>query len=81
MKSMAKVPSESWSTIKDVTEHLGVSRESILKWIAARNLPAHKLGKLWRFRMSEVDNWLESGQAGDFSSDDDEDAASNDSKE
>lgn len=49
---------EKWVGIKETQEYLGVGRETVLNWIAKRNLPAHKVGKLWRFRLSEIDEWV-----------------------
>lgn len=56
---------ENWSTLKDVQEYLGVGRESILQWINKRNMPAYKVGRLWKFKLSEVDEWIRSGGAAD----------------
>ena len=50
--------SENWLSIKEIAAHLGVSRDTILNWIAKENLPAHKIGKLWKFQISEVDSWI-----------------------
>ena len=60
---------EKWSTLKDVQEYLGVGRESILQWINKRNMPAYKVGRLWKFKLSEVDEWIRSGGAADEKSD------------
>ena len=54
---------EKWSTLKDVQEHLGVGRETILHWISLRGMPAYKVGRLWKFKLSEVDGWVRSGGA------------------
>jgi len=54
---------ESWSSLKEITTYLGASRESVLKWIEYKGMPAHKLGKLWKFKISEVDEWIKSGKA------------------
>lgn len=56
---------EKWSTMKDVQEYLGVGRESIMQWINKRNMPAYKVGRLWKFKLSEVDDWIRSGGASD----------------
>ena len=56
---------EKWSTLKDVQEYLGVGRETILQWISKRNMPAYKVGRLWKFKLSEVDDWIRSGGADD----------------
>ena len=58
---------EKWSTLKEVQAYLGVGRETILQWIAKRNMPAYKVGKLWKFKLSEVDDWIRSGGAADES--------------
>lgn len=64
---------EKWSTLKEVQEYLGVGRETILQWIAKRNMPAYKVGRLWKFKLSEVDAWIRSGGAADDNSKEDED--------
>lgn len=56
---------ERWYSLKEIMEHLGVSRETILAWIAKRGMPASKVGRLWKFKKSEVDEWIKSGGAAD----------------
>ena len=60
---MAENNDEKWSTLKEVQEHLGVGRETILHWISLRGMPAYKVGRLWKFKLSEVDDWVRSGGA------------------
>ena len=48
----------------DISLYLGIKRDTIYKWIARRNMPAHKVGRLWKFRKEEVDRWVRNGQAG-----------------
>ena len=55
---MAENNVEKWSTLKEVQEHLGVGRETILHWISLRGMPAYKVGRLWKFKLSEVDDWF-----------------------
>jgi len=52
---------EPWVSVDDVASHLGVAKDSVYRWINAKNLPAHKIGKLWKFKLSEVDNWVRAG--------------------
>lgn len=54
---------ENWTAMDELQKYLGVSRETVLRWIANRNLPAHKVGRLWKFKFSEVDEWIRSGGA------------------
>ena len=59
---------ENWVTVKDVQAYLGVGRETILQWISKRNMPAYKVGRMWKFKLSEVDEWIRSGGASDDNS-------------
>jgi len=52
--------SERWLSVDEIAGHLGVSRDTIYKWIKRNNLPAHKTGRLWKFRIDEVDAWVRS---------------------
>ncbi|MDO5041699.1 MAG: helix-turn-helix domain-containing protein [Peptoniphilus sp.] len=56
---------EKWTSLKYVQDYLGVRRETILQWIAKRDMPAYKVGRLWKFKLSEIDDWIRSGGASD----------------
>ena len=59
---MARV-SEPWLSADDIATHLGVTKDSVYAWIANKGMPAHKVGRLWRFQASEVDAWVRRGGA------------------
>lgn len=56
---------ERWLSVDEIAEHLGVSRDTIYNWINGKSMPAQKIGKLWKFKVSEVDEWAKSGKASD----------------
>lgn len=49
---------ERWVGVDDVATHLGVAKDSVYRWIEDRDLPAHRVGRLFRFKLSEVDEWV-----------------------
>ena len=55
--------SEPWVSVDQIAEHLGVTRDSIYRWIDRKGLPAHRVGRLWKFQVSEVDDWVRVGGA------------------
>lgn len=60
---MSDQAQEKWSSIDEIAEHLGVSKDTIRNWIKKNEMPAYKIGKQWRFRISEVDQWVKRGDA------------------
>ena len=51
---------EYWCSMEEITAHLGVSRDTVLVWIEHYNMPATRIGRLWKLRISDVDVWTES---------------------
>ena len=54
---------EPWLSADEIAEHLAVTKDTVYDWIAEMALPAHKVGRIWRFQVSEVDDWVRSGEA------------------
>jgi excisionase family DNA binding protein len=59
----AAVTAKPWVSVDQIAEHLGVTRDSICRWIDRKSLPAHRVGRLWKFQVSEVDDWVRAGGA------------------
>ena len=55
------IGTERWMSVQDIGNHLGVSKETIYRWLEAKTIPAHRLGKLWKFKPTEVDAWVLAG--------------------
>jgi excisionase family DNA binding protein len=54
---------ERWLSVEDIAAHLGISKETVYRWLEKRRIPAHRVGKLWKFKTSEVDRWVMDGGA------------------
>ena len=50
---------EPWVGVEEVAAHLGVGKDSVYRWVESKGLPARRVGRLLRFRLGEVDGWVE----------------------
>jgi excisionase family DNA binding protein len=55
--------SEPWVSGDEIARHLGVAKDTVYRWIETRGLPAHRMGRLWKFKVCEVDEWVRHGGA------------------
>lgn len=55
---------DNYIGIDEAAEYLGVKTVTIRNWIKKKNnIPAHKVGKMWKFKRSEIDEWVSSGKS------------------
>lgn len=54
---------DRWLSADEICRHLGVSKDTVYKWIDKHDMPAHRMGRLWKFKVSQVDAWIEAGGA------------------
>ncbi|WP_249962447.1 helix-turn-helix domain-containing protein [Histophilus somni] len=53
-----------WINIDEASEYLGVNKDTIRNWIKNnKTIPAHKIGKQWKFKCVELDEWIKSGKS------------------
>ena len=64
---MVEKYNDGWIGINEAAEYLGVTKETVRNWIKKqKGIPAQKIGKLWKFKRSELDAWVKSGQSADI---------------
>ena len=61
-----------WLSVDEVAPYLRVSRDTVYRWIESRGFPAHKVGRSWRSKVLEIDEWVKSGKGAEKESRDDE---------
>ena len=54
---------DRWMSVDEIATYLGVKRDTLYKWIERKDMPAHKVGRLWKFKRDEVDDWIRAGSA------------------
>ncbi len=63
-KEMAEIMDDKWINVDEAAEYLGVKPGTIRDWIRKnKGIPAHKIGKQWKFKCSELDHWVSSGKS------------------
>ena len=60
---------EKWVNLEDIADHLSVSTDTVRNWIKRGKIPFYRAGKRYKFRISEVDEWLKSGKMNDDNQD------------
>lgn len=61
---MGDMSEDRWISIEEAANYLGVNKDTIRNWIKKGDcMPAHKIGKLWKFKKSELDSWIKSGKS------------------
>ncbi|MBI2566999.1 MAG: helix-turn-helix domain-containing protein [Candidatus Schekmanbacteria bacterium] len=48
---------DPWASVEDVAKHLGIAKDTVYRWLESKVLPAHKIGRLWKLKLTEVDEW------------------------
>lgn len=54
---------DRWLSLEETAEYLGVTKDTIRNWIRKTDIPAHKVGRLWKFKATEIDDWVKSGKS------------------
>ena len=49
---------ERWYSMNEIAEYLGITRDTVLVWIEKLGMPCVKIGRTWKFKISEVDAWM-----------------------
>lgn len=61
---MQETMNDNYISIDEAAEYLGIKTVTLRNWIKKdESLPAYKIGKLWKFKRSELDAWVQSGRS------------------
>ena len=55
---------DRWRSGEEIGK-LGVSSDTVYRWNDKHAMPAHRMGRLWKFKKDEVDEWVKAGGAAD----------------
>ena len=55
---------DKWINLEEAATYLSVNKDTIRNWIRKdTGIPAHKIGKMWKFKKIELDEWVKSGKS------------------
>ena len=61
---MIKTNQDGYIGLDEAAEYLNIKPVTLRKWIKQKDsLPAHQIGRLWKFKRSELDEWIKSGKS------------------
>ena len=61
---MENLNAEGYISLEEAASYLNIKPVTLRKWIKEKDgLPAHQLGRLWKFKRSELDRWVQSGKS------------------
>jgi excisionase family DNA binding protein len=53
---------EKWVNLEDIAKHLSLSMDTVRTWVKESKLPVYRAGKRYKFKISEVDEWVREGK-------------------
>lgn len=54
---------DRWLSVEEIAEYLGVSKDTVYTWVSSKGMPGHRVGRFWKFKKVEVDDWVRAGGA------------------
>jgi len=54
---------DRWLSVEEIAEHLGVIKDTVYTWVSSKRMPGHRVGRFWKFKKDEVDEWVRAGGA------------------
>ncbi len=57
---------EKWVSLEEIADHMGISKDTIRNFIKKEQIPYYRIGKQYKFKISEIDAWIESGKSAEI---------------
>lgn len=60
---MSNTVNENYISVDEAALFLDIKPVTLKRWIKDKDIPAHKIGKQWKFKRSELEGWVKSGKS------------------
>jgi len=57
-----RMENKQYLSAKEVSRYMGISIHTVYLWIQLKKIPYYKIGKVVRFNLQEIDQWLKARQ-------------------
>ena len=57
---------EKWVSLEEIASHTGLSKDTVRNYIKRGVIPYHRIGRQYKFKISEIDAWVESGKSAEI---------------
>ena len=54
---------DRWLSVDEIADYLGVSKDTVYTWVSSKGMPGHRVGRFWKFKKAEIDDWVRAGGA------------------
>lgn len=52
---------DRWLSVEEIGKYLGVSSDTVYRWIDKHKMPAYRIGRFWKFKKDDIDRWVKAG--------------------
>lgn len=62
---MDKIVNDNYISLDEASQYLGIKPVTLRSWIRnpKNEVPAHKIGRFWKFKRTEIDAWVQCGKS------------------
>jgi excisionase family DNA binding protein len=57
-KPNQNLSTKTWLSVKELSEYLGISKETVYRLLDKKQIPSRRIGRLHRFYKVEIDKWM-----------------------
>lgn len=54
---------DRWLSVEEIGQHLGVSGDTVYRWVDRSAMPVHKMGRKRELKRDQVDAWVKTGDS------------------
>lgn len=60
---MNELNQDNYISLEEAAEYLDIKPVTLRNWIRKTDIPTRKIGKQWKFKRTELDEWVNSGKS------------------